>query len=190
MFLERLKTLTKPFHDEVEHHSINQNLFAHEASDKEYGEFLQLQYLMFTSLEQEIVRYSSSLLDIGIEYHCRAHLAEKELKHLNIPVGEEKVTFELDDLSSVLAAVYLLEGSRHGAMVLLKTLRTIMPSDHDFLFLESNPQEFVVRWKRMAQTFEQYASDKEIENAFILNVCRLYCAMGVVYDNHRTTDKL
>lgn len=187
MFLERLKTLSKPFHDELEHHSINQRLFGKEVSLEDYGEFLRLQYIIFRSLEQEIVRCSPSLLKMGVEYHYRAPLAAQELEALNIGVDEENILFEINDLSSVLASVYLLEGSRHGAMVLLKMLRTIMPADHSFLFLESNPQDFMIRWKRMTQVLQEYASDKEIENTFILNVCRLYSAMGVVYDNHRTT---
>lgn len=188
MFSDRLKSLTKPFHDELEHHRINQKLFNKNGSIEDYCEFLQIQHFIVSSLEHQIESYYAPLLELGITYDYRAPLAEQELKLLNFPSCEEKnKNFHIDDFSSVLAAVYLLEGSRHGAMVLLKMLKPILPEAHPFLFLQSNPHEFMIRWKAIIDSLERYASTKELENQLILDVCRLYTEMRLAYDNHRTT---
>ncbi len=185
MLSERIKKLSKPFHDNLESKSINQNLFSQNASINDYQRFLSLQYVIFTALDSKLNHFLPQFEKYGIVYIPRGLEAKKELEAYNIPLP--KVSFDasfITDFSSAIAALYITEGSRHGAMVILKSIRSFMPSDYRFLFLQTNPSLFMQQWKIIIQTIEDYSNTKEKQKKLILDVCKLYLELESFYDEY------
>lgn len=184
MTSERLKNLSKPFHDTLESHLINQNLFSQSATVSDYYRFLSLQYIVFTALEDKIQPFLSRFSEYAIVYVSRASQAKQELVACGIPLP--KISFDasfITDFSSALASLYLLEGSRHGAMVILKSIRSFMPSDYNFLFLETNPSDFIQQWKNITSAMQSYSTTKKLHNKLVLDVCKLYLEIEGFYND-------
>lgn len=182
---EQLKNLSKPFHDSLENNPINQNLFSKNVSIFDYYRFLSLQYIIFTALENKIDCFLPQFSEYGIIYVSRALEAKKELEAhgISLPSISFDASF-INDFSSALASLYLLEGSRHGAMVILKSIRPFMPSDYIFLFLETNPSVFMQQWKIITKIIQEKSATKEFRSKLILDVCKLYLEIESFYNDY------
>lgn len=179
---EQIKKLSKPFHDNLENNSINQKLFSHNANIGDYHRFLSLQYAIFSALDSKINHYLTQFSEYGIIYSLRGLEAKKELEAYGVPLPE--LSFDasfITDFSSALAALYIIEGSRHGAIVILKSIRSFMPSDYQFFFLQINPPLFMQQWKIILRTIEDYSNTQKSQNKLILDVCKLYLEIEGFY---------
>lgn len=185
MIHERLKTLSRPFHDHLESHPINQNLFSKNASASDYYQFLSLQYSLFLPIEVKLFDFIPDFFHYGITFHSRAIEAEHELTSLNLPLPEIRFdASSITDFTSALASLYILEGSRHGAIVILKTIRPLMLPEHPFLFLKTDPSAFMAEWKSIIKVMQEYTSTRTLEDTLILNVCQLYLEIERFYNEY------
>ena len=183
MNFEKLKKLTKPFHDLLEIHAASVPLFSENATCEDYYQFLKIQYVVYSELEEKIEALASSEHDIA--YSSRVQSIKQELESLNIALPEQVVVpFCLDEneILFALAALYLLEGSRHGAFMILAKVREFMPHNYRFYFLETNKEEFFTNWGNLLKIIGSLVSTQELENKFIVNVCQLYLEIGTIYD--------
>lgn len=191
MFLESLKSKSKPYHDKLELHPINKSLFLPNATKEDYIDFLEVQYHIWGAIEKKITSYQDELDRLGIVFHSRSNDAKEELQAL----GKSPKNIDLDNSSmetflDALGALYLLEGSKHGAMHIIKIAKNLNDEDHKFLFLEVNPKEFFENWKNLMTATQNYLIVNNLEDEFINRVCNLYEKMGTMYDKCATTNNL
>lgn len=183
MNFEKLKKLTKPFHDILETHPSNTPLFSEEATRHDYHDFLAIQYGVCALLEAKIDQ--SNLNDYPVVYRSRVDTLKKEFESLNMPlpkIASHSPSGCDGGIFVSLAALYLLEGSRHGAFMILAKIKKLMPDNYPFYFLETNKEEFFGNWGNIMQTISTVVTTKELEDKFILNVCQLYLDIESIYD--------
>ena len=187
MFLLNLRNQTKPYHDSLEHHLLNQRLFSPNFIIEDYINFIDLQYCIWRSVEEKINPYKSLLQEkYNINLISRASDAFEELKYLN--KTPSRLDFKIpidDDLCSCLSLLYILEGSRHGAIVILKKVKEYMPKEHQFYFLNTDIDTFVEKWNFIVKAIESLNEDSlEKQEKFINNVNLLYTSMQRFYDEY------
>ncbi len=191
MFAQMLKIKTKPYHDQLESHFINSSLFGPNPTRADYIRFLQTQYQIWSPLEEKILLFQEKLQKIGIIYNSRVNDLKDEL--ILLRETPSKIDFDpsfMDDFLAVLGAIYLMEGSRHGAFHILKVAKRMMGEDHRFLFLEMNQMVFFENWKNFMIQLENYVTTHNLENQFILAVCDLYEEFGRLYDKCAATHNM
>jgi len=192
MFFDKLKLQTKPFHDRLEHHKLNQILFQEKTTFQDYLLFLDLQYCVWNSIELQIKLYEKDLKNLGIEFISRANDVKKELESLGIT--HSTITFDtttISNLQALLGALYLMEGSRHGGMVILKKIKEFAPPTHTFFFLEMDRELFQKRWQSLLGALLTFASkSQEDEDKLISTISELYILVERFYDEYATINKL
>jgi len=170
---------------------VNQSLFSSKATKLDYIHFIEVQYLVFASLEKNIKLYQFELQQIGIDFRSRANDAKNEL----LILGKSPIDVDLDNsfmnnFLYALAAVYLLEGSRHGNIHILKIAKNLVDDTHQFLFLEMNQKEFFENWKNTTLSIQNHIHTHQLEDKFIEVVCDLYEQIGKLYDQCTTTHNM
>lgn len=192
MFFDTLKLQTKPFHERLENHKLNQILFQETTTFQDYLLFLDLQYCVWNSIEMQIKLYEEDLQKLGIKFISRAKDAQQELESLG--VVPSKITFDttsITNLPALLGALYLMEGSRHGGMVILKKIKELAPHNHSFLFLEIDRELFHKRWQSLLEQLLLFAQkSKQNENEIISTISNLYILIESFYDEYTTINQL
>ncbi|MDX9744326.1 MAG: biliverdin-producing heme oxygenase [Arcobacteraceae bacterium] len=192
MFFDKLKLQTKPFHDRLEHHKLNQILFQETTNFKDYQLFLDLQYCVWNSIEMQLKLYDEDLKKLDIKFNSRANDAKKELASFG--VAPSTITFDtttISNLPALLGALYLMEGSRHGGMVILKKIKEFAPQNHSFLFLEMNRELFQKRWQSLLGALLTFASkSQKDDDKLITTIGELYILIERFYDEYATINKL
>jgi heme oxygenase len=186
MFLLNLRNQTKLYHDSLEYHSLNQKLFSPNFIIEDYINFIDLQYCIWKSVEEKIAPHKLLLQEkYNIDFVSRASEAFEELKYLNkIPsILEFKIPID-DSFESCLALLYILEGSRHGAMVILKKVKEHMPENHQFYFLNTDINSFVQKWNFIVRAIESSNEDSSLQEKFINTVNLLYTSIQRFYDEY------
>lgn len=190
MFLLNLRNQTKPCHDSLEHHIINQKLFQPNFKIEDYINFIDLQYCIWKSVEEKVTPYKSLLEEkYNITFVSRAADALEELKHSSKTPSTLKFEIPLNDsFESCLALLYILEGSRHGALVILKKVKEYMSQNHQFCFFNTNINTFVEKWNCITNAIENLnENSSQKEEKFIEDVNLLYKSIEGFYDEYSTT---
>lgn len=186
MFTLDLKKQTKQYHDSLENHIINQKLFQANLNFDDYCNFIDLQYNISKSLEEKIIPYKENLKkDFNIDFVSRASDAIEELQYINRT--PTLLNFKLpinDTFESCLCALYILEGSRHGAMVILKKIKEYMPSNHQFYFFKTDINTFMKQWSFIVNAIESSNEDSQNQEKFITTVNLIYTFIQRFYDEY------
>lgn len=191
MFLEKLKSETKDLHDKLEEKKINKNLFSPNASIEDYIDFLKVQYSIWLEVEKELGKLIPKLKEKGIEFSSRTEDITKELLKLNIDIPEQKMQIDpIDDLGSALVYLYLLEGSRHGGMVIIRHIKEFMPQGYEYIFLNTDMEKFSKNWKALMMMVSKLCSEEKPQNDFIEGVSSLYEKIGSFYDKFPAADRM
>ncbi len=186
MFTLELKKQTKPYHDSLENHIINQKLFQSNLNFDDYCNFIDLQYHVTKSLEEKIIPYKDNLKkDFNINFVSRASDALEELKYLNKKPStlNFKMTID-DDFETCLCALYILEGSRHGALVILKKIKEYIHQNHQFCFLKTDIATFMEQWKFIVNAIESSNKEPQKQEKFINTVNSIYTSIKRLYDEY------
>ena len=152
-----------------------------------YINFIDLQYCIWKSIEEKINPHKLLLQEkYNINFVSRASDALKELKYLNKTPSTLDFKIPIDnDLYGCLSLLYILEGSRHGAMVILKKVKDYMPKEHQFYFLNTDINTFVERWNFIVKAIESLNEDSlQEQEKFINNVNLLYTSIQRFYDEY------
>lgn len=190
MFTLDLKNQTKLCHDSLENHIINQKLFQPNTNFEDYCNFIDLQYRITEALEQKILPYKEHLKkEFNIDFISRATEVSKELQYINkIPTNLIFKTELKDDFESCLCALYILEGSRHGALVILKKIKSFMPEEYPFYFLKSDFNEFIKRWNLIIEAIEKKSKTSIQTEQNLINLTKsIYKSIERFYDEYSTT---
>lgn len=192
MFAMQLREITKPYHDDLENHHLNQRLFSNNSNLEDYITFIDLQYCFWLNIEQQIKLYSSELNEFGIDFTSRANDALIELNNLNrTPSPLSYDATHINTLEGCLSALYLLEGSRHGAAVILKKAKEFMPPNYQFVFLQTDNALFITRWKTIINTIEICSKNKNDTQTNLINATiSLYTSMQRFYDEYATLNRM
>lgn len=189
MFLLNLRNQTKNYHDSLEDHPINQKLFNPNFIIEDYINFIDLQHCIWKSVEKRINPHKSLLQEKhNINFISRTSDAFEELKYLNKKPSTLEFKIPLDDnFDNCLALLYLLEGSRHGALVILRKVKDYMPKEHKFYFLNTDINTFVQKWNFITNAIENSNKDSlQKQEKFIDNVNLLYTSIQGFYDEYST----
>ena len=124
---------------------------------------------------------------INIDFISRAFDALEELKYMK--KTPSLLNFKLpinDDFESCLCALYILEGSRHGALVIQKKIKEYMPSNHQFYFFKTDINTFMKQWSFIVNAIESSNEDSQNQEKFINTVNLIYTSIQRFYDEYST----
>lgn len=189
MFMQDLKKQTKLSHETLENHPLNQKLFQANLNFDDYCNFIDLHYNISKALEEKIIPYKENLKnDFNIDFTSRAFDALEELKYMK--KTPSLLNFKLpinDDFESCLCALYILEGSRHGALVIQKKIKEYVLSNHQFYFFKTDINTFMKQWSFIVTAIESLNENSfQKQEKFINTVNLIYTSIQRFYDEYST----
>jgi heme oxygenase len=125
---ERLKTLTKPFHDETESHGFGKKIFEKTITKDEYCTMLDIFHSVVSPLEEVILSKKSEfeILALDITKRLKSSIIRDDMAGLGRAPSKAMVTaVRGSDFSSLVGAVYVLEGSTMGGQMIAKELKEL-----------------------------------------------------------------
>lgn len=125
MVTELLKTETRKYHDEIEQKLESNRLFDGSFTQENYYKMLLVNHQFIKAYEEEILSYlnegDKDLLN-KINFN-KLSLIEKDLSELNLISNETGKINHLRNRAEALGALYVIEGSMLGGMVIAKQLK-------------------------------------------------------------------
>jgi len=125
MVTDILKTKTRIYHDEIEQKLESNKLFDGTFSQDNYYKMLVVNHQFIKAYEAEILSFlneSDQDLLNRINFNKLA-LLEKDLEELNLNPNDITTVTPLRNRSEALGALYVIEGSMLGGMVIAKQLK-------------------------------------------------------------------
>ncbi|MCU0448689.1 MAG: biliverdin-producing heme oxygenase [Bernardetiaceae bacterium] len=129
MLAQRLKTETRPQHDQVEKIAHSAKIMAGSLSLAEYRELLAAQYWLHLAIEPQMEAALGPELATALAWPqrqklgwLRADLAACAPGVLTAPVPQVAQTFQLANVAQAWGALYVLEGSTLGGAVIRRHL--------------------------------------------------------------------
>ncbi len=184
---ERLKTITKPLHDEIEQNRLSKILLSDAPNLDAYKEFL-LKMLMFIKPIEEAMLSAKEWSECGLDQICRIKSKdiESDLEILGVKamIESEVILPRFDDFFSILGAWYVLEGSMVGASMQAPILRKGLCIDEQsgLLYMSGYGSRTFEVWKRFTDKLNEIAPDAKSQKKVILTACDTFLSLKLWLD--------
>jgi len=162
--LEYLKAQTQSIHKAVEKDNIAKYILDHTITKKQYKQLLLQNYNIYRMVEEALVKSKHIINNDLKEFlnYSKSDALFKDLQSIdNITINDLKTnTLEFKDEAEIIGALYVIEGSMLGTLLLgkniekCKMLNTI--NAHNF-FNQNDHKKIIERWK----TFSRLINKKE-----------------------------
>lgn len=162
---QHLKITTYPLHEWLESSPLFDSIKSKELSKEEYIELLKKMAGFISNIEQIIKTYKEefekhNLNDIEKRVEKTQWLKD-DLKELGIEFSSKKIEFNtLSSFSSVVGALYVLEGSTMGGMQIVKMMKKNTQEDLPTNYYQSYKQETMPMWMAFAKWLDEIDVDK------------------------------
>jgi len=170
---ERLKVLTKPFHDEVETGSLSAKIMDEQITKDEYVSMLTFLYEALKPLEDAIFANKDNF-SIDVQKRFRASLLQNDLAKLGCKTPETTL-FGEKDFEWLVGSMYVFEGSTMGGIWLFKALSSIdFAKDARSYFLPYG-ESTMPMWKEFTLFLDEVATRDDFDdNKAILAACETF----------------
>ncbi|MEY4504155.1 MAG: hypothetical protein RL154_448 [Pseudomonadota bacterium] len=176
MLRDRLKNLTKPFHDEVEQNSTGGSVMEKTITKNEYINMLSSFYSYLKPFEDVLLIHKDMFLQRGIDVtkRFRSHLLENNLATLGVQLPEIK-NYNHKEFEQLVGTFYVYEGSTMGGMALYKMLGEIeFAKDARSYFLPYG-ENTMTYWKEFTNFLVALSDEKDFnESKAILAACETF----------------
>lgn len=135
-----LREATAAAHHGLDHHPLLQRLTGRDLTREQYAESLAAMYCPHVRLER-LVHESGHRLASGLQLSTRVHLLEADLLELgcSVPVVSQIPSDGPESRASWWGRVYVLEGSRRGAAVIARRIRSSLGGSAPLDFFDDAP---------------------------------------------------
>lgn len=166
MLHETLKQATKNNHDELEQLMFVNDIMSGTLSLPHYKQILTTNYLVHKAFEDylfdNLSAKTAEQLNINNRRKLPALLADMQALQMDIPSpNDDELSFDKND-SSLLGALYVLEGATLGGNVIVKRLKTnpeLSALNLDFNYYQVYGNELIPYWKTFCAVLDQQAED-------------------------------
>ncbi len=179
MIRDRLKVLTKPFHDELEVNSFGKKIFEKSISKEEFCDFLNRFYAILAPIEEAFVAHKDEFAKYGlnVDERLKCHIIKSDLESLGCtPTNKRVASVELNNFSALVSAMYVFEGSTMGGMMISKELQACgIP----FGYFLPYGERTMPMWQGFIKFLEGAEQSGELdENMVIISACSLFLNLG------------
>lgn len=180
MLRNRLKTLTAPFHDELEYNSIPKKIIDKTISQGEYIGLLSCFYKILKPIEENIVRYSDRFgsYALSIERRGKVCFLENDLIALgyDLPIVERRADMTFEE---TVGGMYVFEGATMGGLRLNAELEKIdFAKDAHSYFLPYGAATMAM-WQEYCGFLDRLDGERGFDaDECVLSACRTFLGIG------------
>ncbi len=174
MITERLRSETRPHHDQMEAVGFSDKIMSGQLSLEEYKTLIRNNYIMNGLIEKaaESLEGFTSLEGLDYENRKKSALLEKDLKVLSIDQAEldkHAYTMEFTSIPQALGSYYVMEGSTLGGSVISRHLakNENLSDVKEFNFYGCYADQVGPMWKAFQAVLIREADSKEKEDAMV-----------------------
>ena len=179
MLRDRLKNLTKPFHDELETKSIPQKIISKTITKDEYIHLLSVFYSILQPFEIELSNQSAKFASFGISINQRAkaHLLENDLTNLGVALPKT-IKYSEQDFEHLVGAMYVFEGSTMGGIHLSRELALVDFAKDAHSYFTPYKQDTMQRWQEFCLFLDQIDKQSNFDgDTTILSACKTFLSL-------------
>jgi len=165
--IKQLREATNNLHRAIEKVSMSKSIISCSLSVDDYKKLIQKNYFIHTKVELAFAEFqkipSSKQLDYS--YHSRLPSLQLDLKTLDLIPPEinadHLMLASLENVSGMLGALYVVEGSSLGNKVIYKHLRknTFLQEIPEFYFFKNDQIKSPHSWKNFIEIAEKEITD-------------------------------
>lgn len=161
-----LKNLTAPLHKWLESSEILTKLDQELFEIKDYEELLIKLYVFINSVEILVEKHKTELENLGLDdvdlRICKKDLLTTDLALLGVTAKYERdIKFKsLDNVDSIVGALYVIEGSTMGGMKIKPLLEKILPQDSPIYFYSGYKEKTMPMWQKFSSWLDNSGVDR------------------------------
>jgi heme oxygenase (biliverdin-IX-beta and delta-forming) len=185
---DRLKRVTKPFHDQLENTAIARSLAEGSVSRSKYQRYLDHLAALHAHIEEKVQQFSQwKEYNIDITQRVRYPLLKEDLaalqsseSELSIPPLEVPWSF-----ASAVGVMYVLEGSTMGGKILAQRLSHLLGGDAlpATRYFQSYGERTMPMWGEYCAFLDLFASrHPESQDQVILSACAMFLLLQRIMD--------
>lgn len=161
---DELKNLTANLHTWLEDSKQMQNIKSEELTKEEYINLLSKLYCFIKVLEQNIKKYTDDFKNSGLEdieqRVLKTTWLKEDLDFYKKPLNEKEIEFKtLNNFSSIVGALYVIEGSTMGGMQISKILNRHFKENISTQYYESYKEQTMPKWLSFVSWLEKVELD-------------------------------
>jgi len=172
VFVKDLRTGTQEWHQKLEDLELSRSILRDDIRMEDYTRYLSAMYGYVQPFEaQAFEQLRAQLPDIA--ERRKAHLLEADLRILGLSEAQietlPKAAIELDTQAQRMGAMYVMEGSTLGGMVIAKHIHKTLGLDpqNGASFFQPYGQTLSARWKSFLAAFTDYTLSEQAEQEVI-----------------------
>lgn len=184
----RLKTITKPLHDEIEQNRFSKVLLGEQPDIQTYKAFL-LKILRFLEPIETAMANTPQWKSLGLSKVCRLKLDDirTDLGILGVSIDDDGKRPQMPKLNSffeILGAWYVMEGSMVGASMQAPILRKNLGIDEQtgLKYMSGYGASTFEVWKSFIAILEDTTKTKQDQKAIILAACDTFLSLRIWLD--------
>lgn len=184
MLRERLKVLTKPFHDELESASLNAQLTSKSITKDDYSKLLLLFYSVVAPVEEVFANHSGQFAKFGIDVAQRAKKENliRDLSNLGV-APKEVMDIKGQSFEWAVGAMYTLEGSTMGGMFISRELALVDFASDAHSYFNPYGEKTMPMWKQYCDFLSKIEEEPDFDSGkAILAACEMFLTMQRALD--------
>ncbi|MGB5820852.1 MAG: biliverdin-producing heme oxygenase [Saonia sp.] len=183
--LDFLKKETRELHHEIEASSLAKYILDHSISVECYKRFLLQNYCSYVTIEQELVRNQNL-----VKVELRPYISNKKSEglHLDLTSLGESIdsydtnapSFSIHSETEAIGALYVLEGSMLGSMVISKNLAKCpkLEEIETYSFFGNESKDVVNRWRTYCSHIDHRTFSNEDKTNALMTARRVFQIFG------------
>jgi heme oxygenase len=182
-FHQRLKTLTHPFHDELEATELAKSLANATIELDDYANYLHKMHQLHNEIEKKLQSFKEfSHYSIDTSKRSRSDFLKKDLKSLNAN-NKEVSSFNLEiewSFPVAIGVMYVLEGSTMGGQILKERLKKLpVENAHTITnYFDGYGAQTMKLWQEYSLFLEKYVQENPHDSSkIILGACAMFLKM-------------
>jgi heme oxygenase (biliverdin-IX-beta and delta-forming) len=187
-FHARLKTITKPLHDEIEQNRFSKALLGESPDIQTYTQFL-VKLLSFLEPIEKAMMARQEWIEFRFSDICRLKSDEirHDLKILGVSseqIADASILPNLTDFWSILGAWYVLEGSMVGASMQAPILRKGLGIDEKtgMKYMFGAGERTLEVWRSFMANMESVVQTPQAQKAVILAACDTFLSLCLWFE--------
>jgi heme oxygenase len=189
MISERLRTETAHHHEAIENAKRFRRLGQPDFNLEEYKQMLALFYGFYQPLEESFRRFPQVLNALDYEARFKLPLLARDLKALGYTddmlaqIPHCEYVPEVNSDAQALGAIYVMEGSTHGAQFIAKRLREQLSlGDEGLSYYQGYGSETQARWKAFKLYLDSVLEDGAQNDQVVATASKTFEALHLWMD--------
>jgi len=165
--LSFLKKETDQLHKEVEKNSLARFILDQSITVEKYTHFLLQNYYSYLEIEQQLIANKQLAPDTLLSFisNEKSDALYKDIAYLSDHdlLSDEEFSFSMSSTAALIGALYVIEGSMLGGLLISKRLKNCKHLEEvkEFHFFGKNPEQSLTRWKTFTKVVEELSFSEE-----------------------------